>query len=279
MVKIGAHVSIAKGLILALDKAKTMGATCIQIFSSSPRSLAVPLLPQEKLEQFKTEAAKRGMGPNFIHASYLINLGSDNAGLLKQSIAKLTADLIFAHYGGFAGVIVHTGSHTGRGFDAIVPIVTEAVKEAIKNAPGKSMLYLEIAAGGKGKIGSNFEELQTLLTSINNSRVGIVIDTAHLFAGGIKFDTSQTLDNLAQKIETTVGWNSIGCIHANDSKGEFGSFIDRHENIGKGKIGLEAFRLLLAHKKFSQIPFVLEVPGFDDKGPDKQNIAILKSLL
>lgn len=277
--KIGGHISIAKGLLKALDDADQKGFNCLQIFSSSPRSLSVPTVPESLLAQFKIEAIKRNIGPNYVHAAYLVNLGSGNQDLRERSIANLIADLRFAAHMGFKGVVVHTGSHGGSGFQAVVPIVTDCINRIIENSPEDTMLFLEIASGGKGKIGSNFEELQTLLESVNSLRVGVCLDTAHLFAGGFGFDTQERLNNLSEMIASSVTWEKIGLIHTNDSKAAFGSYLDRHENIGKGEIGIEPFRLLINHEKFRDLPFIMEVPGVDGKGPDKVNADLLKSLI
>lgn len=277
--RIGAHTSIAKGMLKALDNIQTMGANCMQIFSSSPRSFNPPHVPDELCAQFKDIAQKRDIGPNFIHATYLINLASANKEQLKKSIDSLVADLVFASKTGIAGVVVHTGSHVGAGFEAVVETVIGALKTVMQETPEGSQLFLEVASGGKGKIGSSFEELQILLKSVSSPRLGVFLDTAHLFVGGRDFDTAEKVATFSDEIKRTVGWEKVGGMHTNDSKGAFGSFLDRHENIGKGHIGLLPFKLLLSDPQFSKLPFILEVPGMDDKGPDKANIDILKSLI
>ncbi len=279
MLKIGAHVSVAKGLIAVLKNVAAMGGNCLQIFSSSPRSFGTPKFTDSQCSEFKIAAQKLNISPVFIHACYLINLGSTDEGLRMRSVKSLTHDLIFAEKIGAKGSIVHTGSHKGNGFLQVLPFVVKSLHEILKNTPASTKVYLEIAAGGSGKIGSTFAELKQMLDGADNKRVGVCLDTCHLFAGGMRFDTAENLKNLVAEIEKTVGWERIDCIHTNDSKGDFGSFIDRHENIGSGKIGTAPFKLLLHHPKFSRIPFIMEVPGFDGKGPDKKNIDILKSLL
>ncbi|HCS78336.1 TPA: hypothetical protein DIV55_01185 [Patescibacteria group bacterium] len=277
--KIGAHVSIAKGIPAALIKIQTMGANCLQIFSSSPRSFGTPKATDDDCSKFKTEAKRRGIGPNFIHANYLVNLGTDKQRLLELSTQSLVTDLNFADKVGARGVIVHTGSHGGRGFDKVLNPVANVIKKILKTANGEAKLLLEITSGGKGRIGANFQELQQLLQAVNHPRLGVCLDTCHMFAAGYAFDSAEKITELKKQIQATVGWSNIYCLHVNDSKGEFASHIDRHENIGKGKIGKAPFKLLLHDEKFKELPFILETPGFDDKGPDKQNIDILKSLL
>jgi len=277
--KIGAHVSIAKGMPAALTKIEVMGANCLQIFSSSPRSFGTPKATSGDCSQFKKEATKLEIGPNFIHANYLVNLGTDKQRLLELSAQSLVTDLQFADQIGATGVVVHTGSHGGRGFATVVKPVAEVIKQILKKADGHAKLCLEITAGGKGRIGASFAELQQLLLLVDNSRLGICLDTCHMFAGGYSFDSLEKITQLSKTIDQTVGWSNIVCMHANDSKGEFKSHSDRHENIGAGKIGAMPFKLLLHDEKFKELPFILETPGFDGKGPDKQNVEILKSLV
>ena len=275
----GAHVSVSKGLVRALEKASEMGASCIQIFSSPPQSFIPPKFTDSECSEFKTQARKLDIQPVFIHAKYLINLASEKESLRTLSIKSLIADLTFAEKIGAQGVIVHTGSHKGKGFNEVLPVVVESIKQILEKTPASTTLYLEVASGGKGKIGSTFEELHAMLDGVGNSRVGVCLDTAHLFAAGYAFDTLEKVVELAKQIEKTIGWATIECMHANDSKVEFKSGKDRHENIGQGFIGKDPFRLLLQHSKFNNLPFILETPGFDDKGPDKKNLDILKSLI
>lgn len=276
---VGAHVSIGKGLIGALEKAQAMGANCIQIFSSPPQSFVPPRFTESECHSFKGQAVELDMRPIFIHATYLVNLGSDKDTLKNLSVKSLIDDLIFAEKIGAKGVIVHTGSHKGKGFTSVVPTVRDAIVDILNDTPETTAFFLEIAAGGPSKIGSSFEELQALLESVGSPRLGVCLDTAHLFAGGFDFRSEEAIQALDQKIADTVGWERVACMHVNDSKVPFGSFKDRHENLGEGMIGLKALKLLLNSSHFSLLPLIIETPGFDDKGPDKENVEILKSLL
>jgi deoxyribonuclease-4 len=189
-------------------------------------------------------------------------------------------DLIFAEKIGAKGSIVHTGSHKGTGFDSIVPVVADSIAQVLTSTPPTTKLYLEIASGGNGKVGSTFEELATLLRAVHNPRLGVCLDTAHMFAGGYTFDTPEKVTALAQKIAETISWSAVECIHTNDSKTALSSFLDRHENIGHGALGSGPFKLLLHNTHFGQLPFILEVPGMDGKsGPDKENMDRLKALI
>lgn len=275
----GAHISISKGLTRALDKARDMGANCVQIFSSPPQSFVAPKFSDFDCTEFFKKSQSMDIQPVFIHATYLINLASDDARLRGLSIQSLIDDLVFAKKIGAKGAVVHTGSHKGRGFGTVLPTVKESIRKILEATPPETKLYLEIAAGGGGKIGTTFEELKTMLEAVDNERVGVCLDTAHMFAQGYAFDTPEKVEALSWKIESTIGWERIECMHVNDSKVEFGSLRDRHENLGKGFIGTDTLKVLLAHPGFRKLPLVLETPGFEDKGPDKNNLDILKSLL
>lgn len=277
--RLGAHVSISKGLLDALEKARNIGANCIQIFSSPPQSFVPPRFTDNECEIFKKKSQEMDVGPIFIHAKYLINLASDKEALRNLSIKSLIEDLHFGDKIGASGVIVHTGSHKGKGFATVLPLVIHCIRTILTHTQGKSKLLLEVASGGKGKIGSTGAELAEMQQLVASPRVGVCLDTAHLFAGGYAFDTAEKIKVLSDMIADTIGWNEIKCLHVNDSKVALGSFRDRHENLGQGFIGNAALKLLLNSPEFSELPLILETPGFDDKGPDKQNLDILKSLI
>ncbi|MBI4058515.1 deoxyribonuclease IV [Candidatus Gottesmanbacteria bacterium] len=277
--RIGAHVSISKGLRESLPKALRIGANCMQIFSSPPQSFTPPHFTDEECESFRKLALEVDIQPVFIHALYLANLSSDDEGLRVKSVKSLIADMIFCEKIGGAGVIVHTGSHKGRGFEVSLVETKKSLSEILAATPETSNLYLEIACGNAGKVGQNFQELKKLLEIGNSPRLRICLDTAHMFANGYAFDTQEKVDRLVQEIETNVGWHNVSCVHVNDSKVNCGGLRDQHENIGSGYIGRDAFRMLLNHERLKTLPLIIETPGFDDQGPDKQNLDILKSIL
>ncbi len=276
--RLGAHISVAKGLVAALEKAKKMGANTMQIFVSPPQSFARSKFSDGDVAIFKQKAIEWDIQPVFIHATYLINLASDDERLRRLSIRSLIEDLLLAKKIGALGSIVHIGSHKGKGFTSVISLVVNALQEVLASTPKTSKLILEIASGGQGKIGATLSELASILLEIKNSRLGISLDTAHMFAGGYAFDTIEIVDKLSQHIEQTVGWDRVWCMHVNDSQAEFGSGRDRHENLGQGKIGLSKLKILLNQKNFRRLPLILETPGFADKGPDQDNLEILKTL-
>ena len=276
MSKIGAHVSAAVSLELAFTKAQDIGAECIQFFASPPQQWAFTHHDQAEIERFRDQARNTGIGPNFIHGTYLVNLGTEKPEHLQKSIQWLKYGMGMAEKLGIEGVIFHTGSHKGKGFDEVLPQVVDALKQVLNYVDGSAKLILETSAGGGGSIGRNFEELGKILKAVQNDRVRVCIDVAHTFAAG--YDWRNHIDDILEEFDREVGLDKLAAFHANDSKMDFESYKDRHANIGEGFLGEGAFNQLLNHPKLKDKPFLLEVPGFDDNGPDKENIDILKKL-
>lgn len=216
--------------------------------------------------------------PIYIHALYLTNLASDNPEILAKSIAALTTDMINSAAIGSAGVVLHIGSHQGRGWDASSTLVIESIREVLANTPTESILLLENSAGQQGKIGSLLE-LHDLLSTIYDPRLRVCLDTAHAFEAGYNLTTSEGLEMWVSEIEKTITLDKIELLHLNDSKTPLGSGRDMHQNIGDGFIGEAGLRNLINHPKLSQLPLILEVPGLDGSGPDKANIDRVEKLL
>ena len=185
-----------------------------------------------------------------------------------------TGDLLNA-----AGVVTHVGSHMGDGLDQALPRIEAAISDALA-ASDTVPLLLENSAGSGGNIGSSFEELGAILRACgNHERIKLCVDTAHAFASGYHVETAEGFDAMLAEIDENLGLDRLAAFHLNDSKVPFDSHKDRHENIGEGYIGLEAFRYIVNHRALAGIPAVLEVPGFDDKGPDQANMDIVRGLL
>lgn len=258
-----------------------MGAEVIQIFGSSPRQWRVKLPSIEDVSLFKEARKKSGIKAVYLHAPYLNNLGSTDAHMVQKTVANLVAQLTICELIGGNGVVFHTGS----GKDAkkkgeALKQAAQVMKEVLKKAPGVSQLIIENTAGGGARIGVTPEEIGTLLHTVKNPRVKVCYDTAHGFeAGLIKEHTPQAVRQLFNDFERAVGKGNLVAVHANDSKTEYGSHHDRHENIGKGYIGEEAFGVLGAEPLLAETHWMLEVPGFDGNGPDKQNLDILKKVV
>jgi deoxyribonuclease-4 len=250
LMKIGAHVSIAGGFDQAQRRIKEMGGNCLQIFSSSPRGWS---LPDPKVN-FRFD-----LSPVYFHASYLINL-ADKGEIGRKSGQSLIAQLNLAPRLGVKGSVVHLGS------GLLDEVLFNNLNEVLKKTPPETLFIIENS--GTRKIGRTMEEIKKILDRLDNPRVRVCLDTCHLFAAGIRFEEMEKLPFL----------DRVELIHLNDSRDPFGSGRDRHENIGQGQIGLENFRMIVNHPKLKHLPFILEVPGFADRGPDEQNIQIIKKL-
>lgn len=277
MPKIGAHVSAAVSLELAFERAGHIGAECFQIFISPPQQWAQTAHNEAEVDRFIKAAEQTRIGPNFIHGTYLINLGTENPEHLQKSIDWLIYALNMAGQLKMEGVIFHTGSHKGAGFESVIKQTGEALKKALAKAP-KTKLILETSAGGGGSIGSSFVELGKILGYVDDPRLKICIDTQHIFASGYDIRTPLGLKDVLKEFEEEIGLSNLVAVHANDSKVDYKSNRDRHENIGEGLIGSGAFQALLNEPVLESIPFILEVPGMAGNGPDEENIKALKSL-
>lgn len=285
MTKIGGHVSAAVSLERAFEKAQEIGAECMQFFISPPQQWFQTKHDAEEIERFRQKGQQSGIGPNFIHGTYLINLGTANPEHLQKSIDWLTYAMGMAAKLGVDGVIFHTGSHKGSGFDQILPQLTTSLKSILEkspnhpNLPNTPNLILETSAGAGGSIGRNFQELGEILKGVGKKRLKICLDTQHIFAAGYDLRTSLTIKDVIEEFDQEIGLQNLAAIHCNDSKTDYGSYKDRHENIGEGLIGEGGIATLLNHPKLKNVPFILEVPGFSGNGPDKENIDKLKQLL
>lgn len=279
MPKIGAHVSASGGVDNAFLNAEKIGAEAFQFFLGPPQMWVKSTKGEAEVQRFRERAVETGISETYIHGTYLINLGTQNPEHLQKSIDWLIYSLNTAADLQVRGVIFHLGSHKGLGFEAVLPQVISALTEVLKNSKPGSYLLLENTAGAGGNIGATFKQLGEILKQVQSERLKVCLDTQHAFAAGIDITTKEGLEAALYEFEEEIGLQHLLAIHCNDSKTEFGSGRDRHENIGEGKMGKEAFGQMLNHPKLAHTSFILEVPGFDDKGPDQQNIDILHSLV
>ena len=275
--KLGAHVSTAGGLHTAFRRAASMDAETIQIFASSPRAWKFRELKPDIALKFREESENTGIAPVFIHGSYLVNIGG-GADQLDKSAACLIQNMEVAAEIGAEGVIFHAGSHKGKGFDAVLESATETLKRVLESSPEGPSLIIENSAGMGAHLGSSFEEIGRMIETVSSDRVKVCLDTEHCFAAGYNLADSDGINAAMEEFDERVGLDRLVVVHANDAKVELGSGVDRHENIGEGYIGLEGFEIIMGHDAFRDVPFVLEVPGPDKKGPDKENLDRLKSI-
>ena len=276
--KIGAHVSTAGGISNAVGRAKEIGCETIQIFGSSPQTWAFKPVPGEQIEMFKQGLADAGIGPVFLHAIYLINLGTPNGDSLKKGIDSLIKYMDLAADIGAAGVIFHPGSHGGRGYEAVLPQTVDAIKTVLDASPDGPCLAVENMAGMGQHIGAKFDELGGILKAVDSPRLKICLDTQHAFAAGYDLTNPHGIKAMLDELDAGPGSANVVAVHANDSKRVCGSGVDRHDNIGDGFIGEEGFAAIMGDPAFAEVPFYLEVPGFEGKGPDQRNIDILKKI-
>ncbi|MBI4203101.1 MAG: deoxyribonuclease IV [Chloroflexi bacterium] len=276
--RIGAHVSTAGGLPKAIDRALDIGAEALQCFCSSPQGWAFKPLPQAQTAAFRARAAETGVGPNFLHAIYLINLSAPTPENLQKSMDSLVNYMGVASAMGAAGVIFHGGSHRGAGYNGIFRQVVDSLLQVLERSPSDVLLCLENSAGMGNHIGSKFEEVGRILRAVGHPRMKVCLDTQHCFAAGYNVATKDGLDAAMQEFDREVGLGNLAALHANDSKQALASGVDRHDNIGEGQIGRDGFLNILRHPAFHDLPFFLEVPGFENTGPDKRNVDILKEL-
>ncbi len=277
MRKGGAHVSMAGGLTKALDRTREIGANCLQIFAGSPRTWARRLYTQEEVSGYLNSpfVTSGEVGPVFIHALYLVNLATDNPDLLKKSVDSLIFDLKNGDAINSAGVIVHVGSHQGRGFSIMVDQVAGVINQII-NATNKTNFVIENSAGQKGKIGS-LSEIAELFKKINSPRLKLCLDTAHLFAAGYDLRELSGVDSIANELINLDLLKYLVCLHLNDSQTDFNSHNDQHANLGEGKIGLAGLSQFINHPEFFNLPLILEVPG-ESGMPNAAQISLAQSL-
>lgn len=284
---IGAHVSIAGGIDLAIDRAAALGCNCAQIFSGSPRvwkRLPLTAIDPEKIYSKQKELS---VEPIFTHAIYLANLASDNEVLVRKTIGVLKHDMAFDALVKGSGVIVHLGSHQGRSWEVVREQVAARISEIILESPKQATFLIENSAGQNGKLSSELEEIRWLFDTVKSPQLGWCFDTCHAFSAGYSLGKKAGAEGLkythtetaAEAITRLNLWDQLKCIHVNDSRDAFGSGRDRHANLGQGQIPAEDWQYFLHLPQVQSLPLILEVPGFDNKGPDARNVAILKEWL
>jgi apurinic endonuclease APN1 len=276
--QVGAHVSTAGGPATLFDRAEAIGAEAAQIFLTPPQQWRSSKVEPEQAEAFKVRLAESSVHDIYVHAVYLINLATNTEADLSRSTSVLKSSLTTCAQLGIRGVIFHIGSHKGQGLDAVFAQICRACTEVLDVTPPEALLILENSAGAGGTIGSKFADLGRIIREVGNERVKVCLDTQHSYAAGYDLASAEGLELAMTEFEREVGFDQLVAVHANDSKVELGSGRDRHENIGEGNIGIEGFRRIMSHRAFQDVPFLLEVPGFDAKGPDAPNIEILKRI-
>jgi deoxyribonuclease IV len=279
-VYLGAHISISESIALAPSRGRAVGCEAIQIFSRSPRMLAKtkPIAPEEA-QSFREALVKSGIVAAVIHANYLINLASPKKNGLRYSRRAFVEELERAEVLGIRDVIFHPGAHLGKGEAYALKTIAASLDWSFDHANAPDVFgVLENTAGQGTVVGSAFGQLAEIIKgSSHPDRLAVCVDTCHTFAAGYDFRTREGYDRLIQTVDETVGLGRVRAFHLNDSKGELGSRADRHEDVGKGKLGKEPFRFLVNDERFRAVPAVLEFPGTE--GGYRRELKLLRSFV
>jgi deoxyribonuclease-4 len=286
---LGAHQSIAGGFTKAVDRAIETGCECMQIFTRNINRWDVSPLDPDEAAAFRRAVKDAGLRLVVAHDSYLINPASADDALRRKSIAGLVTELGRAEALGIRWVVAHPGAAGEQPLDEAVARAADGIAAALDATRGLAAgILIETTAGQGSCLGVAFEEIGTMLARIDKQpglakRVGVCLDTCHVFAAGYPLAPQESLDDTLRQFDRAIGLERLVVIHANDSKRELGSRVDRHEGIGAGKIGREAFRLIMNHPKLAHIPLILETPkeGADGKvspAKDRGNLAMLRRL-
>lgn len=273
-------MSIAGRFTHAVEMGRKVGCDTIQLFTKSTNQWMAPPITPEQASEFRCAVADSGLAPCFAHSAYLINVGSPSKSVAKQSEHALRLELERAEQLGLAFLVLHPGSHKETGAEDCLKRIAEAVTRALQATTGaKVQLLYETAAGQGSCVGNRFEELATLLNlTAPANRVGICFDTCHVFAAGYDLSTEAGYQSVIEEFDRIVGLNRLRAVHLNDSKKPLNSHVDRHEHIGKGAIGLTAFRCLMNDERLRHVPMVLETPKDDECTEDLDNLATLRGL-
>ena len=226
---------------------------------------------------FTTKLKKSGIGPVFDHMPYLPNLASPDEDVYKQSVSTLTAELFRCGQLQIPFLVTHLGSHRGSGQEEGLKRFVGAISTAFSETENSVELLLENTAGTKNSMGGSFEDIAAIIDSLDTERVGVCLDTCHLFGAGYELRTMEGLGTTLDEFETLIGLDRLKLVHLNDSKGELGSALDRHEHIGLGRIGEDGFRTILRNETIKSTPMVLETP-IDSRRDDLGNLKVAREL-
>ena len=283
MPRFGAHLSIAGGVDRAVARAGQVGAECLQLFVKSPSQWRFAPLAEEEAARFRAAATAARLRPLIGHASYLVNLAGPDDALYEKSRRCVLDEWDRAQRLGLDGFVLHPGAHMGSGAAAGLARIAIALDWLHQERPGRRCrILLETTAGAGTVMGGRMEHLRYLLESCESpARLGVAIDTCHLFAAGYDLRTAAAIDETLGKLDEAAGLERVLVVHANDAKGALGSGLDRHAHIGRGKLGREAFRLLVNHPALAALPFILETPKHDARGRDMDpvNLRTLRGLV
>lgn len=267
MVKVGAHVSIAKSLDSAIDNAQQLKCDTFQIFTRNPRGWKYGPLDPEEVQVFSEKLDKSRLAPVVDHMPYLPNLSGPEDEIYDKSVSTLNAEVERCVQLGIRYLVVHLGSHLGAGRQVGLERLSKALNQATKRAKGDFQICLENMAGQKNSMGSKFEEVREILDTVKQQeRVAVCLDTCHTYAAGYDLHVERAVEKTMAAFDSTVGFENLKVVHVNDSENGLGSGLDRHEHIGMGYIGNSGFKAILHHKAVRDLPMILETPVDDRRG-------------
>ncbi|MBI2524783.1 MAG: deoxyribonuclease IV [Candidatus Rokubacteria bacterium] len=277
---LGAHMSIAGGLEQALWRGREVGCSVVQLFLKNQLQWTARPYAADEIARFKAAWKATGMREVFAHAAYLINLAAPHAAEWARAVGAFHDELERAEALGLAFVIIHPGSHRGAGLEGGIRRIAEALDEATGRTAGYRVLaLLENTAGGGATVGRSFEELGRILAALRRpERVGVCLDTCHLFAAGYDLRRPEGYEAAMRRCARLIGTRLVRAFHLNDARAPLGSGLDRHEQIGRGQLGVAAFRHLLNDRRWARVPMVLETPKEPEPRADREALALLRSL-
>ncbi len=274
-------MSIGGGVHAAIERACSIGCTAMQIFVKNNMQWFARPLTRPEIGAFLKHTQRRELLSVFAHANYLINLAATNPQFHANSLRALSEELIRADQLKLPFLVLHPGAHLGAGEEAGLESIIESIDRVLSGIPKiKTRIALETTAGQGSCLGSKFEHLAYIISRVcEPQRLCICLDTAHIFAAGYDIGSEEGIRKTFREFDRVVGRDRLAAIHVNDSKTVRGSRVDRHEHVGKGKIGLEAFRFIMRDRRFRKIPKVLETPKGKDLREDVENLKTLRALL
>jgi deoxyribonuclease IV len=277
---LGAHMSIRGGVSMAIERARSIRCTAMQMFVKNNMQWFARALTREEIRAFLNHAQRGELLSAFGHANYLINLATTNPQFHANSIRALAEELVRADQLELPFLVLHPGAHLGAGEEAGLKKIADSIDEVFRKIPKvKTKIALEITAGQGSCIGHRFEHLAHIIANVREpERLRVCLDTAHLFAAGYEIGSESGVKKTFHEFDRVIGRNRLVAIHVNDSKTSRGSRVDRHEHIGKGRIGLDAFRFIMRSPRFSKIPKVLETPKGTELAEDVMNLKTLRRL-
>jgi deoxyribonuclease-4 len=277
---LGAHMSIAGGAQMSIQRARSIGCTAMQIFVKNNMQWFARPLTRQEIRGFLKHSQRRELLSIFAHANYLINLAATNPQFHANSLRALSEELIRADQLKLPFLVLHPGAHLGEGEEAGLEKIIESIDLVLSGIPKlKTRIALETTAGQGSSLGSRFEQLAYIISGVREpERLCVCLDTAHVFAAGYNIENESAVQKTFGEFDRVIGRDRLVAIHVNDSKTARGSRVDRHQHIGKGKIGLEAFRFIMRDRRFRKIPKVLETPKGKDLAEDVINLKKLRAL-